>query len=100
MPAPLPALERELESRLLKLDELQRSRASLPNALARARAGQEIDVLLEDICELQQAIDAAPAVSLADAAVKLRRLNAHVGPGRASRLLGEALAAVERAAAG
>ncbi len=37
------------------------------------------------------------AVTLQDAAVKLRRLSAYVDRGRQARLLGSALAAVERA---
>lgn len=94
----LAQIERQLEARLLELDALQRRRRDLASPMARSEAGQAVDDLLMEIGELQQAIDAAPTVTLQDAAVKLRRLNAHVGPGRASRLLGEALAAVERAA--
>jgi hypothetical protein len=95
--ASLPALERRLEARLLELDRLQRARRQLDSPLARAEAGRQIDELLLEIGELERAIDTGPAVSLADAAVKLRRLSAHLGPGSAARLLAGALAAVERA---
>ncbi len=95
--ADLPALETRLEACLLELDELQRKRPHLPDALARAGAGQRIDELLDEIAELQQSIDNSPAETLQDAVVKLRRLGACVGSGRPARLLGSALAAVERA---
>ncbi len=57
----LPALEQRLEARLLKLDELHRTRPGLPTAMARANAGQRIDDLLDAIAELQRMIDASPA---------------------------------------
>ena len=99
MPASdLPALEQRLEAYLLELDELQTKRPHLPDALARADAGRQIDELLEEIAELQQSIDSSPAVTLQDAAVKLRRLSVYVDRGRQARLLGSALAAVEKAA--
>ena len=60
-------------------------------------AGQKIDRLLDAIAELQRMIDASPAVTLEDAAVKLRRLGAYVD-GQPARLLAGALGAVERAA--
>ena len=97
MPNPdLASLERHLEALLLKLDNLQRKRPHLPDALARADAGQRIDELLDEIAELQQSIDNSPAETLQDAAVKLRRLSAYVDRGHQARLLGSALAAVER----
>ncbi len=98
MPATdLPAFEHRLETCLLELDELQRKRPHLPDALGRAGAGQRIDELLDEIAELQQEITLRPAVTLQDAAVKLRRLSACVDRGRQARLLGSALAALERA---
>ncbi len=101
MPATsLPALECHLEARLLKLDELHRTRPSLPTAMARAEAGQRIDELLDAIAELQRMIDASPAETLQDAAVKLRRLSAYVERGQPARLLAGALGSVERAAVG
>ena len=78
---PLPILERQLETRLLELDKLHRTRPGLPTALARAEAGQRIDDLLDEIAELQRVIDTSPAESLEDAAVKLRRLEAYVERG-------------------
>jgi hypothetical protein len=48
--------------------------------------------------ELQRMIDTAPAKTLEDAAVKLRRLGAYVDRGQPARLLAGALGAVERAA--
>ncbi len=65
----------------------------------RAEAGQRIDELLDAIAELQRMIDTAPAKTLEDAAVKLRRLEAYVDRGQPARLLAGALGAVERAAA-
>ncbi len=47
---------------------------------------------------IQHSLDAGPAETLADAAVKLRRLEAYVEEGRPARLLAGALSAVERAA--
>ncbi len=66
--------------------------------MARAEAGQRIDDLLDAIAELQCMIDASPAETLEDAAVKLRRLGAYVEQGQPARLLAGALGAVERAA--
>jgi hypothetical protein len=96
--ASLPTLEKRLETRLLDLDKLHRERSHLPTAMARAEAGERIDRLLNDIAELQRLIDASPAETLEDAAVKLRRLGAYVEQGQAARLLPGALSAVERAA--
>jgi non-ribosomal peptide synthetase component F len=64
-------------------------------ALARA---ERIDRLYEQMVELQGQIDAGPAETLQDAAVKLRRLSAYVEETRPLRLLAGALEAVERAA--
>ncbi len=68
----------------------------MSDASAQAGAGQRIDELLDEIAELQQSIEDSPAVTLEDAAVKLRRLSVWVDSGRPARLLGSALAAVER----
>jgi hypothetical protein len=67
----LPALEQRLEACLLELDKLHQIRPGLPTAMARAEAGQRIDDLLDEIAEIQRRIDASPAVTLEDAAVKL-----------------------------
>ncbi len=96
--ASLPALEHHLEAHLLELDKLHRERPGLPTAMARAEAGQRIDDLLDEIADLQRMIDASPAETLEDAAVKLRRLEAYIERGQPARLLAGALAAVERAA--
>ncbi len=93
-PTNLPTLEQRLETRLLELDKLHRERPSLPTAMARAEAGQRIDRLLDAIAELQRMIDANPAETLEDAAVKLRRLGAYVDRGQPARLLAGALEAV------
>ncbi len=99
MPATsLPALEHHLEAHLLELDKLHRDRTRLPTALNRAEAGERIDDLLDEIAELQRKIDASPAETLEDAAVKLRRLGAYIEQGQPARLLAGALGAVERAA--
>ncbi len=96
MPNPdLASLERRLEARLLELAELQTSRPHLPDALARADAGRQVDELLEEIAELQQSIESSPAETLQDAAVKLRRLSVCIDSGRPARLLGSALAVIE-----
>jgi len=100
MPATsLPTLERHLEASLLELEKLHRTRPGLPTALERAKAGERIDDLLDEIAELQRMIDTSPAETLEDAAVKLRRLGAYVEGGQPARLLAGALSAVERAAA-
>ncbi len=96
--ATLPTLERHLEARLLELEKLHRERPGLPTAMARAKTGQKIDDLLDEIAELQRMIDVSPAVTLEDAAVKLRRLGAYIEQGQPARLLAGALGAVERAA--
>ncbi len=71
----------------------------LPDALARAGAGQRIDELLDEIAELQQDVEKSPAETLADAAVQLRRLAAWIDGANEvpARLLASALRAVERA---
>ncbi len=74
--ANLPTLEHHLEASLLERQELELIRPSLPTALERAKAGQRIDELLDEIAELQRMLDTSPAVTLEDAAVKLRRLGA------------------------
>ena len=94
----LPALEQRLESCLLELEKTNRARPSLPTALTRAEAGRRVDELYEQMVELQEQIDASPAETLQDAAVKLRRLGAYVEDARPLRLLAGALEAVERAA--
>ena len=90
----LPALE----ARLLELEKLHRERPSLRTAMARAEAGQRIADLLDEVAEIQRMIEASPAETLEDAAVKLRRLEAYVERGQPARLLTGALSAVERAA--
>ncbi len=80
------------------LGRLDQIRPGLSTALARAEAGERIDGLLDAIAELQRRIDATPAETLEDAAVKLRRLGAYVESGQPARLLAGALGAVERAA--
>ncbi len=99
MPAPdLPTLERRLEACLIGLERLYQARPSLPDALARAGAGQRIDELLDEIGELEREIALCPAVTLQDAAVKLRRLSVYLEGQEPARLLAGALEAVERAA--
>ncbi len=78
----LPSLETRLEACLIELERLHQVRPSLPDALGRAGAGQRIDELLDEIAELQQEIMLSPAVTLRDAAVKLRRLSVCVEGGR------------------
>ncbi len=94
--ADLPALETRLEACLIELERLYEARPRMSDALGRAGAGQRIDELLDEIAELQQEIMLSPAVTLQDAAVKLRRLSVCVDSGWPARLLLSALAAVER----
>ncbi len=95
--ADLPSLETRLEACLIELERLHQVRPSLPDALGRAGAGQRIDELLDEIAELQQEIMLSPAVTLQDAAVKLRRLSVYLEDREPVRLLEGALEAVERA---
>ena len=98
MPATsLPDLEQRLEACLLEMEKTHRTRPGLPTAMARAEAGRQVDKLYEEMMELQSMIDASPAETLQDAAVKLRRLSAYVEDARPMRLLSGALEAVERA---
>ena len=55
--------------------------------MARAEAGERIDEPLDQVAELQRRIDSAPAETLEDAVVKLRRLGAYVEEGQPARLL-------------
>ncbi len=94
--ADLRSLETRLEACLIELERLYEARPRMSDALARAGAGQRIDELLKEIAELQQEIMLSPAVTLQDAAVKLRRLSVYLEDREPVRLLGGALAAVER----
>ncbi len=87
-PASLPTLEQHLEAALLELQKLELSCPSLPTAMERAKAGQRIDDLLDEIAELQRLIDTSPAETLEDAAVKLRRLSAYLGQGTGGEAFG------------
>ncbi len=100
--ADLPSLETRLEACLIELERLYEARPRMSDALARAGAGQRIDELLDEIAELQQSIESSPAVTLQDAAVKLRRLAAWIDSENEvpARLLDGALEAVGRAAEG
>ncbi len=77
--ADLPSLETRLEARLIELERLYEARPRMSDALGRAGAGQRLDELLDEIAELQQEIMLSPAVTLQDAAVKLRRLSVYPG---------------------
>ncbi len=63
----------------------------MSDVLARAGAGQRIDELLDEIAELQQEIMLSPAVTLQDAAVKLRRLSVYLEDREPVRLAGVTL---------
>ncbi len=94
----LAELERELEALLVEYDSLSRAWPKEPDAVARAEIGRKVDDALERIGELQCAIITFPADTLADAAVKLRRLGALLdGQDPAQQLLVSALAVVEAA---
>ncbi len=82
MPVPnLPALEKRLEACLLELERLYQVRPGLPDALARAGAGQRIEALLDEIGDLEREITLSPTVTLQDAAVELRLLCVFLGYG-------------------
>ena len=92
----LVELESELEALLVEYESLSRAWPKEPHAVARAEIGRQVDDALARIGELQYAIVAFPADTLADAAVKLRRLDALLdGQDPARQLLISALAVVE-----
>ncbi len=94
--AGLVDLERELEALLVEYDSLSRAWPKEPHAVARAEIGRKVEDALARIGDLQCAIVTFPADTLADAAVKLRRLGALLdGQDPARRLLVSALAVVE-----
>ncbi len=94
----LVELESELEALLVKYESLSRAWPKEPHAVARAEIGRKVEDALERIGELQHAIVTSPARTLADAAVKLRRLGALLdGEDPARQLLISALAVVETA---
>ena len=96
--AGLVDLERELEALLVEYESLSRAWPEEPHAVARAEIGRKVDDALERIGDLQHAIVAFPADTLADAAVKLRRLDALLdGEDPARQLFISALAVVETA---
>ncbi len=96
--AGLVDLERELEALLVEYDSLSRAWPKEPHAVVRAEIGRKVEDALERIGELQCAIVTFPADTLADAAVKLRRLDALLdGEDTARELLSSALAVVETA---
>ncbi len=74
--ATLVEMERELDALLVDYDSLSRAWPKEPRAVARAEIGRKVEDALERIGELQCAIVTFPADTLADAAVKLRRLDA------------------------
>ena len=94
----LAELESELEALLVEYDFLSLAWPKEPGAVARAEIGRKVEDALERIGELQCAIVTSPADTLADAAVKLRRLGALLdGEDPARQLLISALAVVETA---
>ncbi len=95
---PLVELESELEALLVEYESLSRAWPKEPHAVARAEIGRKVEDALTRIGELQYAIATSPARTLADAAVKLRRLDALLdGEDPARQLLVSALAVVETA---
>ena len=96
--AGLVDLERELEALLVEYDCLSRAWPKEPGAVARAEIGRKVEGALVRIGELQNAIATSPARTLADAAVKLRRLDALLdGEDPARQPLISALIVVETA---
>ncbi len=94
----LAELESELEALLVEYESLSRAWPKEPHAVTRAEIGRKVEGALARIGELQYAIATSPARTLADAAVKLRRLDALLdGEDPARRLLVSALAVVETA---
>ncbi len=96
--AGLVDLERELEALLVEYESLSRAWPKEPYAVARAEIGRKVDDALGRVGELQYAIATFPANTLADAAVKLRRLDALLDvEDPAQQLLVSALTVVETA---
>ncbi len=96
--ATLAELESELEALLVEYDSLSRAWPKECHAVARAEIGRKVEDALARIGELQYAIATSPARTLADAAVKLRRLDVLLdGQEPERRLLTSALAVVETA---
>ena len=92
----LAELESELEALLVEYESLSRAWPKEPHAVARAEIGRKVEDALARTGDLQCAIVTFPADTLADAAVKLRRLGALLdGQDPARRLLVSALAVVE-----
>ena len=95
----LAEMETELEALLVEYDSLSRAWPKEPDAVARAEIGRKVDDALVRIGNLQCAIVTFPADTLADAAVKLRRLDSLLdGEDPARQLLISVLAVVETAA--
>ncbi len=96
--AGLVDLERELKALLVEYESLSQAWPKEPHAVARAEIGRKVEGALARIGELQYAIATSPARTLADAAVKLRRLGALLdGQDPARQLLISALTVVETA---
>ncbi len=96
--AGLVELERELEALLVEYESLSEAWPKEPHAVARAEIGRKVEDVLARIGELQFAIATSPADTLADAAAKLRRLDALLdGEDPARQLLISVLAVVETA---
>ena len=94
----LAELESELEALLVEYESLSQAWPKEPHAVARSEIGRKVEDALTRIGELQYAIVAFPADTLADAAVKLRRLDALLdGEDPARQLLSSALTVVETA---
>ena len=95
----LAEVESELEALLVEYESLSRAWPKEPHAVARAEIGRKVEDALTRIGDLQYTIVTSPADTLADAAVKLRRLDALLdGEDPARQLLSSALGVVETAA--
>ncbi len=84
MPAPsghLVELKPQLAGLLMDFELLSETWPRAPRAVDRARIGREHSQALDEIGALQQRITVSRALTLADAAVQLRRLEAIVDTG-------------------
>ena len=94
-------MEKQLECLLLEHETLSEAQQAVECPVKRVAIGEQIETVLQDIAVVNATISVAPAHDLSDAAVLLRRVDATLygcsgdKRGRASRMLGAALAAVE-----
>ncbi len=91
----LAACEAELTGLLVEFEAVSEAWHTEPLALKRADLGDRFEDLLDRIADLEKLIATTPARTLADAAVKLRRLFAGVDGELHTQMLASALTIIE-----